>query len=180
MSEIHEYPFYFETPKADEYLNDEAIPEYSEMIPNPSISFDNIEDISLKSDCSFKGCNIEFSNSMSLFMVKNDQSYVEYDQNDQKDYILPSPIGETALKEQEPEQENFACPQVVASETPIEPPAEPSPTPNPNEELSTETNSVKDNCQINNNPPPTVIKEETYYEIISSLIKSSRISFLIV
>ena len=164
MSDINEYPFNVDTPKADEYLTDEAIPEYSETTPNPSMSFDNTEDISLKSDYSFKGCNIEFSNSMSLFLVKNDQSYVEYDQNDQKDYILPSPIGATILKDQELEQENFACPQVVASETPNEPPnveGRAIPTPNPNEELSTETNFVKDTCQINNNPPPTVIKEET-------------------
>ena len=64
MSDINEYPFNFDTPKADEDPTDEAIPEYSETTPNPSMSFDNIEDISLKSDYSFKGCNIEFSNSM--------------------------------------------------------------------------------------------------------------------
>ena len=70
MSDINEYQFNFDTPKADEYLTDEAIPENSETTPNPSMSFDNIEDIYNLSDLIVK---VKEPHECEYDLLKRDQ-----------------------------------------------------------------------------------------------------------
>lgn len=146
MSDSLNISLNLETPRSDACTITDGMIDLNEISNffSESANFESTPKI----DYSIRSESIDFTSSMSLFMMKNEQTTFEnLEQNEHKEGLLPAPIG---LEVPEQEEENFACPQVVNSEneTLVQ-------TPKPNEDISTETSTTtKDNCLNSNTPPP--------------------------